>query len=145
MSKVWLLIAALLAGCAPQIDPAKPTIEVWKSATCNCCSKWIQHLRDNGFNTVVHNEENLSARKQALGVPASLRSCHTGVVSGYVVEGHVPAQDIKRLLAEKPAVKGIAVGGMPTGSPGIEMGDQKEPYEVMAFGAGTEVQVYAKH
>lgn len=102
-------------------------------------------MRDSGFNVHIHNETDLNPLKAKLGVPQTLASCHTAQVSGYVIEGHVPAGDIHRLLTEKPAVKGIAVAGMPTGSPGMEMGNQKEPYNVMTFQETREPEIYAKH
>ncbi|MBL6748876.1 MAG: DUF411 domain-containing protein [Nevskia sp.] len=139
------LLLACLSGCAPKADPSKPTVEVWKSPTCQCCSKWIQHLRDNGFNVNIHGETDLDAVKARFGVPAALGSCHTAQVGGYVIEGHVPAEDIKRLLAEKPPVKGIAVPGMPVGSPGMEQGSEKEPYETLSFTQAGETAVYARH
>lgn len=143
----WLMIGlvALVAACSPKTDPSKPTVEVWKSPTCQCCSKWVQHLRESGFNVNLHSENDLSPLKTRLGVPPALASCHTGQVEGYVIEGHVPADDIRRLLAEKPAVKGVAVPGMPVGSPGMEQGDQKEPYEVLTFDAVGKTATYAKH
>ncbi|MEK6805773.1 MAG: DUF411 domain-containing protein [Pseudomonadota bacterium] len=140
-----MVFTLLLAACAPKMDSSLPTVEVWKSPTCQCCSKWVQHLRDNGFNINVHSETNLNPLKARLGVPPNLASCHTAQVGGYVVEGHVPAEDIRRLLTEKPAIKGIAVPGMPIGSPGMEVGDQKESFEVIAFQAAGEPVVYAKH
>lgn len=140
-----VLLAVTLVACAPKTDPAKATIEVWKSATCQCCSKWVQHLRDSGFNVNVHNENDLDALKTQLGVPSALASCHTARIGGYVIEGHVPAEDIRRLLAEKPALKGIAVPGMPVGSPGMEVGDQKQVYDVMTIPSSGEPAVYAEH
>ena len=103
--KVKILLTAmavLIAACGAKSPPDQPTIEVWKSPTCNCCSKWIEYLRQEGFNVVAHNETAMNPLKTKLGVPQSLASCHTGVVEGYVIEGHVPAGDIRKLLANKP-------------------------------------------
>lgn len=117
MTKLLLVMFAItLAACAPRNDPAKATVEVWKSATCQCCSKWVQHLHDSGFNVSVYDENDLDALKTRFGVPPALASCHTARVDGYTIEGHVPAEDIRRLLADKPTIKGLAVPGMPTGA-----------------------------
>jgi hypothetical protein len=111
----------------------KPTVEVWKSPTCGCCKDWITHMEAAGFHVRVHDSGNTTMRMR-LGLPQRLGSCHTALVGGYVVEGHVPAQDVQRLLAEKPAALGLAVPGMPIGSPGMdgpEYGGRREPYEVL--------------
>jgi hypothetical protein len=119
-------------------------IEVMKSPYCGCCAKWIEHIRQHGFEVKVTDTDRLGAIKNELKVPEALRSCHTSKIGKYVVEGHVPAADIKRLLKEKPNATGIAVAGMPMGSPGMEHGEHKEPYKTMIFGAkGTKV--YASH
>lgn len=142
-----LLLAAILMleACAPKTDSGQATIEVWKSPTCSCCSKWVEHLREGGFNVTVHNETAMNPLKTKLGVPQALASCHTAVVDGYVIEGHVPIEDIRRLLSEKPKTLGLAVPGMPIGSPGMEQSDRHDPYETLAFTAGGESSVYAKH
>lgn len=146
--KLHLLLATavlLLAACAPKTDSGHPTIEVWKSPTCSCCSKWVEHLRNDGFKVTVHNETAMNSLKTKLGVPQALASCHTATVDGYVIEGHVPAQDIRKLLGEKPKALGLAVPGMPIGSPGMEQGDQHDAYETLAFTSAGESSVYAKH
>ena len=146
--KLKLLLAAavlLLAACAPKSDRGQPSIEVWKSPTCKCCSKWVEHLRDDGFNVTVHNQSAMNPLKTKLGVPQALASCHTAVVEGYVIEGHVPSQDIRKLLSEKPKTLGLAVPGMPIGSPGMEQGDRRDPYETLAFTASGESSVYVRH
>jgi hypothetical protein len=123
---------------------AAATVEVMKSPSCGCCAKWVEHVRQHGLSVKVTNTEAMTAVKDKLGVPEKLRSCHTSKVGGYVVEGHVPAADIKRLLKQKPAAKGIAVAGMPIGSPGMEHGAHKEPYKTILFTAkGT--RVFASH
>ena len=107
---------------------------MYKSSTCACCAKWVDHLKQNGFAPSVHDEEGMDAIKDDLGVPAGVRSCHTALAGKYLIEGHVPAADIHRLLAEKPKVKGLAVPGMPTGTPGMaEPGATAEPFEVVSF------------
>ena len=112
---------------------AEPKIIVYKSPTCGCCSKWEDHLRTAGFQVESKISDQMDSVKKKQGIPAELQSCHTGVVSGYVIEGHVPATSIKKLLALKPkGVKGLAVPGMPMGSPGME-GPYSEKYDVIRF------------
>lgn len=125
--------------------PANATeVTVYKSPTCGCCEKWIDHLEDNGFDVVSKDVRDLSAVKAAYAVAPRLASCHTALVDGYVVEGHVPAVDIKRLLAERPPVKGLAVPGMPMGSPGME-GPRNDPYDVVTFDGEGRTKVFARH
>lgn len=119
-------------------------ITVYKSPTCGCCSKWVDHLRRHGFRVIAKDTADVDAVKAKLGVPSPLHSCHTAVVRGYVVEGHVPADVIQRLLKEKPKVVGIAVPGMPAGSPGMEMGSRKDSYNVVAFTSRGASRVFAK-
>jgi hypothetical protein len=139
-SKLLALPLALLLSA----QAGAATIEVMKSQYCGCCAKWIEHLRQHGFEVKVTDTERLGAIKDELKVPDALRSCHTAKVGKYVVEGHVPADDIKRMLKEQPAGTGIAVAGMPMGAPGMEHGDHKEPYNTMLFGAKGS-KVYAAH
>jgi len=108
---------------------ATPVISVYKSATCGCCEAWVKHLRDNGFKVEAHNVANPSDTREKMGMPDRMGSCHTAVVDGYAIEGHVPAADIKRLLAAKPKAKGLAAPGMPLGAPGME-GPRKDAYDV---------------
>ena len=112
---------------------ASPTIEVYKSPTCGCCNAWIDHLKENGLEVKSYNTSNVTPFKIQLGVPQQLTSCHTAIVDGYAIEGHVPAQDIHRLLKERPDILGLTVPGMPVGSPGMEMGNRKDPYTVLTF------------
>ncbi len=145
-----LLVSLMLAACKPGADPgpaaaAGPLVEVWKSPTCSCCSKWVEHLKANGFRVEVHNEGQMNPLKAKLGIPQGLASCHTARVDGYLVEGHVPASDIKWLLAERPAGRGIAVPDMPIGSPGMEQGDRQDPFDVVLFGDNDQRQVFATH
>ena len=123
-----------------------PTLTIFKSRSCGCCQKWVEHIQAHGFTTVVRDEEAMDAVKDTLGVPMSVRSCHTTQVGGYLVEGHVPAEDIKRLLDEQPKVLGLAVPGMPSGTPGMaEPGAPPEPYEVVSFVGNGTTRVYARH
>src|SRR5215203_2761899 len=126
--------AALAAGLRPSAAQPLPKIVVTKDPSCGCCSGWIDHLRASGFKAEVIESPEVNRLKVRLGVPQDLASCHTAEIGGYVIEGHVPAEAIKRLLAEKPAGRGLAVPGMPVGSPGMEVeGAAPEPYEVVLF------------
>lgn len=126
---------------------ASPTpITVYKSASCGCCAKWVDHLRANGFAPTVHDEEGMDAIKDRLGVPSDMRSCHTAQLDRYVIEGHVPAADLRRLLKERPAIAGLAAPGMPASGPGMAVpGEPLEPYEVLAFGRDGKSTTFAKH
>lgn len=121
-----------------------PEVTVYKSPTCGCCGKWIDHMKAAGFQTKVVDMDDLTEIKQASGVPMRLRTCHTAVVANYVIEGHVPADLIRKMLAEKPAAAGIAVPGMPAGSPGMEVAGQKDAYDVLLFDKAGKTTVYAK-
>ena len=124
-----------------------PPMTVYKSASCGCCHGWVEHARTSGFTVKTIDTEDLPNVKRELGVPASLQSCHTVVVGNYLVEGHVPAADVKRMLTEKPAIRGIAVPGMPVGSPGMEQGPPSgyQKYDVIAFTAQGRTSVFARH
>lgn len=117
---------------------------VYRTAACGCCGKWVDHLREAGFEVRVEDRRDLAPVKAELGVPGDLASCHTAVVDGYVVEGHVPASDVKRLLEERPDVAGLAVPGMPVGSPGME-GPREERYSVVAFDGEGNRTVFQRH
>lgn len=119
-------------------------IAVYKSATCGCCSKWVRYLEQNGFKVKSHDVQNVYGYKDRHKVPEKLHACHTAVVDGYVIEGHVPAADIERLLRERPAVAGLSVPGMPPGSPGMESTDPVA-YEVLSFDKKGEIRVFARH
>ena len=131
----------------PHAAAAKPVMQVYKSPTCGCCEKWVEHVKAAGFDVRVVDldEGKLDAQKTRLGVGPRLQSCHTATVNGYVVEGHVPAPDILRMLKEKPAIVGIAAPGMPRGSPGMEMGATKDRYDVVSFDKSGASKVYASH
>lgn len=119
---------------------AKPVVEVYKSADCGCCAGWVKHLEQNGFKVNAHNVDNPSDYRQKFGMPAALGSCHSAKVGGYALEGHVPAADIKRLLATRPKATGLAVPAMPMGSPGME-GPRKDAYDVLLV-KGDKTTVY---
>lgn len=125
---------------------APATITVYKDPSCGCCTKWVEHLRSAGLRAAVHDRGDMDALKDSLGVPAALRSCHTAVAGRYVIEGHVPAADIKRLVATAPhGTLGIAVPGMPAGSPGMEVPGRADRYDVIAFAADGTTKLYARH
>jgi len=133
---VGLAIASGLAvvnGSGAFATNAVATIDVYKSPSCGCCGAWVDHVRKEGFKVRVTETEDLEPVKTKAGVPPDLQSCHTSFVEGYVIEGHVPAREIQRLLKERPAGAGLAVPGMPSGSPGMEQGARKDPYQVVLF------------
>jgi hypothetical protein len=123
---------------------ANPVITVYRDPNCGCCAKWVKHLAANGFVTKVQDTPDMDAVKKNMRVPADLQSCHTAVVDRYVIEGHVPAADIKKLLASKESVQGLAAPGMPMGSPGME-GGTADKYDVIAFSTDGKKRVFAKH
>lgn len=130
-------LGALLAAALPSIAgaAAAPTITVYKTPTCGCCHEWVAHLQKNGFEVVAHDVPDTSPYRRKFGVPDELASCHTGVIGGYALEGHVPADDIKRLLAAKPKARGLSVPGMVVGSPGMETdGTRRNAFDVVLFG-----------
>jgi len=136
--------ALVFISIGSQDTPASDTVVVYKTPSCGCCTAWVDHLRANEFIVTVEELPDLESLKTRLGVPSDLESCHTATVGGYVVEGHVPVSDIRRLLAEKPAAKGIAAPGMPVGSPGMERGEEHAPYQVIQFGDDGR-SVFATH
>lgn len=120
-------------------------ITVWKTPTCGCCQAWVAHLRKNGFEVTTHDVEDTAPVRQKLGMNAKYGSCHTGRLGNYVLEGHVPAQELRRLLREQPNALGLAVPGMPTGSPGMEMGDTRDAYDVLLVMADGSSRVYQSY
>ncbi|MFL5553740.1 MAG: DUF411 domain-containing protein [Gemmatimonadaceae bacterium] len=143
------LLAVALTAVAVRNPPLaarseKPTITVYKSPTCGCCKTWIEHVKKHGYQVDAKDTPDMAEIKRTLGVPDGLTSCHTAIVNGYLIEGHVPAADIDRLLAQKPKVAGLAVPGMPMGSPGME-GPTSQPYQVMSFDKSGKTAVFAKH
>jgi hypothetical protein len=136
-----ITVALMLAGTAANAA----SMTVMKSPTCGCCSKWVEHVRADGFDVKVVNVDDIMAVKAKAGIPQKMASCHTTMVGGYVIEGHVPASDIKKLLAQKPKAKGIAVPGMPIGSPGMEHGDHRQPYQTLLIKADGSTSIFARH
>ena len=149
----WLAASAAVAVAGPLWAQKKPAaidpmaVEVWKDPSCGCCGDWIDHMQKNGFKVTTHDVGNNAVRKR-LGLPEKYGSCHTALVGGYVVEGHVPADDVKRLLKEKPQALGVAVPGMPVGSPGMDgpvYGGRRDAYDtVLVLRDGTS-RVFQSH
>ncbi|MGO1693112.1 MAG: DUF411 domain-containing protein [Marinobacter sp.] len=121
------------------------SIHVYKSPTCTCCTAWIDHLESNGFDVESTDTQNMNRIKIDAGLTRNLASCHTAFVGDYVIEGHVPAEDIRQLIANAPKARGLAVPGMPAGSPGMEMGDRKDHYEVLMFNDKGQTKVFSEH
>jgi len=134
---------------AAQLSPSSMApipITVYKSSSCGCCAKWLDHVRENGFTPTVHDEEDMDAIKTQLGVPAGVQSCHTALAGRYLIEGHVPAADIKRLLTTQPKVAGLAVPGMPSGTPGMAApGTRIAGFEVVAFQLDGSTSRFARY
>ena len=144
-----LALGALVTGFPGWVtaQASMPSVEVWKSPTCGCCKDWVRHMQDNGFRVTVNDSGNTNARAR-VGIPRKLGSCHTAVVAGYAIEGHVPAGDIRRLLSEKPNAIGLAVPGMPIGSPGMdgaEYGGRKDAYDVLLVQHDGTTSVYRRY
>jgi hypothetical protein len=139
------LCAGLAAGWLGTVrsQARRPLVSVYMSPGCGCCGEWVKHVRRHGFPVQAQLVDDVAAAKRRLGVPQALWSCHTALVDGYAIEGHVPAADIERLLAERPQVSGLAVPGMPVGAPGMEQG-AAQPYVTLAFGAGGN-RLFAPH
>ncbi|HMH86467.1 MAG TPA: DUF411 domain-containing protein [Gemmatimonadaceae bacterium] len=142
---IMLALTTAAARISPSdTAPKKPTITVYKDPSCGCCKKWIEHLVKHGYRVDAKDTPNMTEIKRTLGVPNALTACHTAVVNGYLIEGHVPAADIDRLLEQKPRIAGLAVPGMPAGSPGMEgMGTQR--YQVLTFDKSGKTKVFASH
>lgn len=137
--------AAATAACA-QTAPPSSDIVVYRSPTCGCCGAWVEHMKGAGFQVRTTEVADPGAVRRARGVPEALAACHTALIGGYVLEGHVPAEDVRRLLAERPAALGLAVPAMPLGSPGMETPDgQREAYQTFLVLSGGGVRVFARH
>lgn len=139
---------ALMLNAAPVCaESSSRTIEVFKSATCGCCTAWIEHMQQAGFKMKAQDKPLgiLAKIKRQAGLSPDLQSCHTAKVGGYVIEGHVPAEDVARLLKEKPDAVGLSVPGMPLGSPGMDFGPEKEPYDVLLVRKDGSTEVFARY
>lgn len=142
------MIAIALVGipAAACSQPAKAAVlNVYKSPSCGCCGAWVDNVRLNGLDVVVHELDDVGPIATKAGVPDNARSCHTAIVDGYFVEGHVPAPDIRKLLRERPNARGIAVPGMPIGSPGMEQGDRRDPYATLIVDHSGKASVFVSH
>ena len=144
---IRLILASTLTSTSlfALAEESFPTVMVYKSPTCGCCTEWVKHLEENGFKTISHNVQNMAAYKQRAKLPHGMGSCHTAFVGDYAIEGHVPAADIKRMLTEKPDIQGIAVPGMPMGSPGMEYGDLKDAYQVISYTNNGKLDVFSSY
>jgi hypothetical protein len=141
------IAGATLVLAQPKPVSSRTPIVVYKTPTCGCCALWVEHMRSNGFQPEVHDVSaaQVRAMSQSAGLSEEGTSCHTAKVGNYIVEGHVPAADVQRMLKEKPAIAGIAAPGMPMGSPGMEQGGRKEAYDVISFTKAGKTAVFAKH
>ena len=139
-----LVLVSVPVFVIAQSQPPRPTVVVYKKSTCGCCAKWVTHLRQHGFEVTSTDVADLGVIKARHNVPPGLSTCHTALVKGYVVEGHVPAEDVVLLLKDRPAVAGIAVPGMPIGSPGME-GGNPQAYDVVSFDKKGEVKIFSSH
>jgi hypothetical protein len=139
------LLLCVALGAAPVIAQERlPTVDVYKSAQCGCCKAWAEHLQKNGFTVILHDVNDVPAARKKLGMPDQFGSCHTAKIGQYLVEGHVPAADIKRLLKKHPKAIGLAVPSMPPGSPGMES-DRPVPYDTLLVGADGNARIFAHH
>ena len=143
MKPIRIVLAFVLLSAAVAFAQGSPRVEVVKSAVCGCCSGWVGHMRLNGFEVIAHDVSDLAAERRKLGMPDRLTSCHTSKVGGYVIEGHVPAADIRRLLKEKPQALGLAVPSMVTGSPGMD--GPKKAYDTLLVARDGSTSVFASH
>jgi hypothetical protein len=141
---VVLALSAPAAHGQQKSTPAKPQLTVYKSPTCGCCAKWVEYMQAKGFAATVTNMADVTPIKMKHGLPPRLASCHTTLIGGYVIEGHVPVEDIRRLLKEKPAILGLAAPGMPAGSPGMDV-PNSPPYDVVSFDKDGRTRVFASH
>ena len=138
-------IVAIAAGGPRLARAALPALEVFRSPTCGCCGAWIEHMEAAGFEVRVRMVEDTAPARSRLGLAARYGSCHTAVIDGYVVEGHVPAAEVRKLLSRRPEAIGLTVPGMPIGSPGMEMGERREPYDVLLVGRDGKATVFASY
>lgn len=144
MFKITPLITALALFSTIPFAQAAERVEVFKSPYCGCCEKWVEHMRKAGFDVVTRDVNDVPAARKLAGMPERFGSCHTAKVGGYVIEGHVPAADVQRLLKEKPKAIGLAAPGMPQGSPGMET-DHSQPYDTLLVQTNGSHKVFAKH
>lgn len=145
MKRRTLLSFAAAASLPSFAKAPLPQVEVYKNPDCGCCGAWVDHLQAAGFPVKVHETPDTSAVRKRYGIPDALGSCHTAVVAGYALEGHVPAEDVKRLLARKPVAAGLSVPGMPVGSPGMEVGSRKDAFQVLLIDKAGRSSVFTSY
>ena len=145
MKRRTLIASALAAATLPLQAQTTRLVEVWKDPDCGCCKEWVKHLQANGFQVIAHDVDGPADMRAKLGMPDAYGSCHTARVQGYLLEGHVPAREVKRLLAERPQAIGLAVPAMPVGSPGMEVGNRQDPYDVLLVTANGRASVYQSY
>ncbi|WP_422135899.1 DUF411 domain-containing protein [Endozoicomonas sp. ALD040] len=146
LKALFLGTAVLMSFMLAKAEESLPTVMLYKTPACGCCKQWAKHMEENGFKVMSHDVPNTATYRARAGIPKGMESCHTAFIGDYAIEGHVPAADIKRLLSEKPAgVNGLTVPGMPLGSPGMEYGDRKDPYQVIGFTKDGNTSVFANH
>lgn len=143
LKALGLALSLAFSGAAIAAD--EDQITVYKSPNCGCCGDWVKHLEENDFEVEVHDTDNLNPIKREAGLTPALASCHTAFVNGYAIEGHVPASDIRRLIEQAPKARGLTVPGMPVGSPGMEMGDRQDAYQVLLYNAEGQTRVFADY
>jgi hypothetical protein len=139
---ILLIFSMLFLGLIATVHSQTHEITVYKTSTCSCCAVWVNHLRENKFTVKVIEVDSTAEYQRKNGVTNALRSCHTATVGGYTIEGHVPASEVQRLLKERPKAKGLAVPGMPIGSPGMEVGTRRDAYSVLLFDSEGKTSVY---
>lgn len=143
---VLLAMAGPAVAALPSLAKASlPQVDVYKNPDCGCCAAWVDHLKAAGFPVKLHNTTDTITVRKRYGIPEAFGSCHTGVVAGFALEGHVPAADVKRLLAQKPLAAGLSVPDMPLGSPGMEMGSRKDPFQVLLIDKAGRPSVFATY
>ncbi len=141
---LFSLLFVSIAASSTVLAQTAPQVEMYKSPYCGCCGKWAEHMQKNGFKVVTHEVDNVPAKRKSLGMPERLGSCHTAKIGNYLLEGHVPATDVRRLLKEKPKALGLAVPGMPAGSPGMDV-PKSPPYETLLVQSDGSTRVFATH
>ncbi|MES2188524.1 MAG: DUF411 domain-containing protein [Pseudomonadota bacterium] len=144
---IFGLAGAVALGQPLSVLAASPKdqVTVWKTPNCGCCNEWVSHLRSNGFEVVTHDVKDTASVRQKLGLAEKFGSCHTGLLDNYVLEGHVPAKEMRRLLREKPNALGLAVPGMPAGSPGMEMGNIQDAFDVLLVLKDGNTRIYQSY
>jgi hypothetical protein len=148
-TSLFSLVAIAASGLVPSVGlaagDALPTVKAYRNPGCGCCEKWAGLMKEAGFAITMEDDNDLAGRKEKLGVPAELSGCHTALIADYIIEGHVPPKDILRLLAEKPDARGLAVPGMPVGSPGMEAAGDADVYDVIQFDRKGSQRVFARY